>query len=207
VPLNTIYLLRDVATMDGQNIENVYFFERVLGDGPATSLALDFVGEWLPSILALQSNAMVHLGISVLNLGDLGDFANLPLVTNGTYGTDDPLPSFNAVGYTFKLNTRAVRPGGKRIAGIPEVVTTKNEITDAEYITRIEALRLKFSADLEGADDTWRPVVIKRTKQAIAGTVPTQYRYGLPTSADPLVVGNVAAVLSSTKITSQVSRK
>jgi hypothetical protein len=129
------------------------------------------------------------------------------LASPGTFATDESLPSFAAIGYTLKLNTRAVRPGSKRIAGIPEIVTNRQTITDAAYIALMEAFRLKLQSPLVGAADTWQLVVVKRVKTPVVGTVPLQYDYRMPTTDADLVYGSVVAALTSTTISSQVSRK
>lgn len=205
--LASTYIVRHIQHYAAQVIENVYFFNHTSGDGLSTDLALDFEGEWLPLILALQFSGLITDGLSVYNMADLGDFANLPLVSNGTAGSGDPLPSFNAVGYTFKLNTRAVRPGSKRIAGTPEGVTTGNNVVDAGYLAAMEALRLAFQSNLVGASDTWTPIVVKRVKTPVVGTVPLQYQYRLPETEGDFVAGTVVAALTSPALTSQVSRK
>lgn len=207
MPLNTTYVLRHIQHQFDQNIENVYFFDHVSGDGVSTDLALAFEGEWLPLIQAMQVPSVVTDGIAVYNMGDLGDFANLPLLSAGLYPDPNPLPAFSAVGFTLKLNTRAVRPGSKRIAGVSEAATDGDTIVVSGMLAAMEAFRLALQSDLTSGGDTWNHVVVKRTKTAIAGTTPTQYRYGLPNIGDPFVSGRVVAALTNKDVTSQVSRK
>lgn len=205
--LASTYILRHIQECQNQLIENVYFFDHILGDGLSTDLALDFEGQWLPSILALQTSAMTTTGLSVFNMADLSDFANLPLLSTGTFGAVEQLTTFDAIGYTFKLNTRAVRPGSKRICGIPEQVTSLNTVTDPTYLGLMEALRLKYQASMVGAADTWKLIVVKRVKTPVVGTVPLKYNYRLPTTELDYVAGSVVAALDSPIVTSQVSRK
>jgi len=193
--LASTYVLRHIQNCQNQEIENVYFFNHSVGDGLSTDLALDFEGQWLNAILDLQTNAMVTTGIAVYNMADLSDFANLPLNSTGRRGLVEQLPTFAAVGYTFKLNTRAVRPGSKRIAGIPESVTSLNQIIDVDYLGFMEALRLKFQAPMVGAADTWNLIVVKRVKTPIVGTVPLKYNYRLPETESDFVAGNVLSAL------------
>jgi len=207
MPLNKIYQLRLIAHMEDQVIENIFSFDHVLGDGISTNLALDFEAQWLDAIRQVQSDAIVYDGITVYNMGDFGDFVNLPLIDQGAIVGAQPLPSFAAIGFSLKLNTRAVRPGSKRIAGIPETYTLGNVITNAAYIADIELLRLKFSASMVGAGDTWQPIVIKRVKTPVVGTVPLKYNYRLPEVDADLVYGNVVVAVTSNDISSQVSRK
>lgn len=207
MPLNKIYQVRDIQELDGKTIENVYYFDHVDGSGDATTLAVGFESEYLPFVLACQVAYVQHVGISVINLGDLADFQDLPLLSNGTYSGDDHLPTFNAIGYSFKLDTRAVRGGSKRIAGIAEPATTKDVVTAAPLLAAMESLRTAMFADMVLGADTFRPVVPKRVKESVVGTVPLQYTYRLPRTDGELVVANVRNCLTSPRITSQVSRK
>lgn len=207
VALDTLYQLAVRQRLGGQEIQNVFFYNHIAGDGLATDLALAFEEDVLDYMRGLQVHALEIYGITAYNLGDLGDFVTLPLADTGNYGDVDYLPSYVAVGYTYKLNTRAVKSGSKRIAGVPEEVTAGNNITDADYITGMEALRTHLLANVVSGADTWQPVVVKRVKTAIAGTTPTQYRYSLPVPPAEATIGNVVAVLTSTTLTSQVSRK
>lgn len=207
VSLDGLYALRHVQESNGQLIENTYFFSHAVGDGVATDLCLDFEGEWLPLILALQVADLITTGIAAYNMGDLGDFAALPLASNGTYGDVPRKPIFTAVGFGMKLNTRAVRGGSKRIAGVPSEVANEDTITSSGYLASIEALRLAYGANIVGASDTWQPIVVKRVKTAVAGTTPTKYKYTLPVPPDEATIGSIVAVLTSPVLTSQVSRK
>jgi hypothetical protein len=206
MPLNTIYQLIHNQSFGDEKLLNVYMFNHAVGSGNAGDLASDFLGSIYPAVLDLQCVQIKSDNIEVINLGDLGDFTTL--ATTGDHGTreGEMLPVFNGIGYTFKLNTRAVRNGSKRIAGIPEVEQVDGTITNAGYITAIETLRNAFLNPITGAGDTWQPVVVKRVRTAITGTVPLKYRYRLPTDDSELVTGDVVAVLSNLKITHQVSR-
>lgn len=207
MPLNKVYLLRHIQHQDNQQIENVYFFNHIAGDGVATNLALDFEGEWLPKITPMQVPSVITDAIACYNLGDLSDFVTLPLATPGSYALPNPLPSFNAVGFSLKLNTRAIRPGSKRIAGVSEGATAGQTIVTADMLAAMETFRLALAANLVGADDTWQHVVVKRVRTAVPGTTPVKYRYNLPVSDAQLVLGTVVAALTSPIVTSQVSRK
>lgn len=207
VALNTLYQLNVRQRLGGQEIQNVFFYNHIAGDGLATDLALAFEADVLDYMRGLQVHALEIYGIQAFNLGDYTDFVTLPLADTGNYGDVDYLPSYVAVGYTYKLNTRAIKSGSKRIAGVPEEVTAGNSITDAGYITGMEALRTHLLANVVSGGDTWQPVVIKRVKTAIPGTTPVKYRYSLPVSPAEAEIGNVVQVLTSNTLTSQVSRK
>jgi hypothetical protein len=205
--LASTYILRHIQNCQGQEIENVYMFDHILGTGNSGNLAFDFETNWLPLIAALQTSAMAHKGLIVYNMSDLSDFVTLPLAGNGTYGPVEQLPTFAAVGYSFKVDTRAVRPGSKRIAGIPEAVTSLNTVADAGYLALVESLRLAFQGTMVGVSNSWKQIVVKRTKTAIPGTLPVKYAYRLPTTELDYVSGTVTAALANVILTSQVSRK
>lgn len=140
------------------------------------------------------------------SLGDLSDFDEQ---TWGDTGLNviTPLPLHSALNFTLKLDTRAVKPGSKRIACIPEAATAFNLVTDATYLGDVEDFRLFLKQTLqESSSDAWRPVVVKRVKEAVPGTTPTRYTYRLPETDEELVFGHVREVLFNSRISHQVSR-
>lgn len=205
--LDTLYQLTFKQLYQNQLIENVFFYDHIAGDGVAQDLANDWISVVMPLIQALEVNSMSIFETAVINLGDLADFWTEAQTVTGLYGATDPLPSFNALGYTLKLDTRAVAKGSKRICGVPEEVTTKNAVTSSGYLASMELLRLQLQANIVVSPNTWQPVVIKRVKTAVTGTVPLRYTYRLPTIGETPVVGHVVTALTSPFLTSQVSRK
>lgn len=204
--LNTIYQLIHNQSFDGEELANVYFFNHAVGTGTSVDLATDFETDVLPAVEALQCVQVVSRSIDVINLGDLADFYSLVIPAGHGALEGEMLPIFNAIGYTLKLDTRAVRPGSKRIAGIPEVEQVDGTITNAGYLASMESLRIILENNVVGAADTWQPVVLKRVRTAVAGTVPLKYRYRLPRTDDELVFGGVTVALTSPDIKHQVSR-
>jgi hypothetical protein len=204
--LDQIYLLTHLMTYKGQEIMNVYFYNHTSGAGGSGILCAGFDDQMMPLLRAVQSADIYHKQISAYSLGDLSDFANLSLAGTGDYEVE-ALPPTDALGFTYKVNTRAVRPGSKRICGIPETVTTSGEILDPTYLGKVEALRLQMVDDVTGIADAFSPVIVKRIKTPIAGTVPLQYNYRLPAVGDTLTLGGVTDVLFNVFVTTQVSRK
>lgn len=204
--LADLYMLIHKQSSQGQNIENVYFYERT---DPAM-VAGDLIVGWKtliqPKVNAMQTDTVRTDEVTCQSLGDPVDFDEDTLATTGTYGSDDSLPTFAAINFTLKPNNRLVRPGSKRICGIPESVTVKNLVTDAGYIALMNTLKTALAANLTTGGIAFSPVIIKRTKTLIAGTVPAQYKYTLPVAGDPLVVAGVRTVLTNTIISHQVSR-
>lgn len=206
--LNTIYQLRHVQRWGGTGkpLESVYFFNHTAGLGKAIDLAQDFTTIMVPLVLALQANLVENVSIDVINMGDLSDFYSTPLLGSGEY-VDQALPPYVSVGFTQKLDTRAVRKGGKRISGIPESVAANGSVIEGTYITKMDNYRAQLQVAMTSVSDTWLPVVIKRVKTAVPGTVPQQYTYRLPKTDAELVVANVVTALTSPVLTHQTSRE
>lgn len=206
--LDTLYQVRSRQKWYGSNkeLENVWFFDHTAGTGSAADLAVDFGTVYAPAINALQTNTVSNYSIDVINLGDLADFESVPWTGLGTYD-GEALPPYAAVGFTLKVNTRAVRKGSKRISGVPETVGSNGVITNATYQGYMEDLRVIMQTELVSAGDTWLPVVVKRVKTAVSGTTPTQYTYRLPTIGETPVVGEVVVALTSNDLSHQVSRE
>ncbi len=205
--LNQIYMLRFIQlwkTVHKQ--ENVFFFEHTAGSGNAFDLATSFTTVYVPAINALQGNQLQNVSLDVANMGDPADFATPVITGNGAFN-EDCLPPYAAVGYTLKVNTRAVRKGSKRFSGVPESVQDDGKISSSTYRTAQEALRVILQQELVSSDDTWLPVILKRVKTAVSGTTPVQYTYRLPATDSELVVGEVVVALTSDTLSHQVSRK
>lgn len=201
-----LYSVTHVQNFLGQEVLNTYFYERAVGTGASADLASDFNSVMIPHIQAVQSGVVTYKELFVANLGDLADFDEYILTSTGVVDAE-PLPVFNALSFTYKPNTRAVRHGGKRIAGVPENVETAGEILDTTYLAAMETLRNALAAPMVGLANTWNPILIKRVKTAIPGTTPVRYRYSLPGVGDDATVAGILSVLVSNFVSHQVSRK
>lgn len=208
MPLNTIYQVRARQTFDigGKELETVWFFDHTAGSGTAADLAVAFGAARGDLMNAFQTELIKNLSIDIINLGNPGDFVSLPWLGTGALA-QDTLPPFNAVGFTMKVNTRAVRKGSKRVSGLAETDVTNGEITGTTTLANIELLRIAMAQEIVDASDTWLPVVVKRIKEAVPGTTPTRYTYRLPTTGDPLVTGEVVVALTNPNVAHQVSRE
>lgn len=209
MPLNTVYQVKmrqKWGSDTGKPLESVFFFDHTAGDGVATDLALAFGTSIGANVNAIQTGVVKNYSIDVINLGDLGDFDSLPWVGTGVI-SGDTLPPTNAVSYTLKVNTRAVKKGSKRFSGIPEAAVLQGIITLDTYLASIELLRIALQQEIVSADDTWLPVIVKRIKEPVVGTVPLEYTYRLPTVGDTLVLGEVVTALTTNVSKHQVSRQ
>lgn len=204
--LADIYLLKHFQTFQEQPCLNIYQFEKIDGTGGAIDLADDFAELVLPAVNQIQSTNVENVRLDVGSLGNSSDFTEYNLIGGGALAAES-LPAFNAVSFTFKPNDRAVRHGGKRYVGVPESVTLVNKIVEATYLGYMEALRLKLLNNIVGAANTWRPVLVKRIRTTVSGTVPPKYRYAYPKVGDPLTVAGILSVLVSDSVKHQVSRQ
>lgn len=206
--LDTTYLLRlrQLWNVGGKPMENVFFYEHTAGSGDAFTLAEAFDLVMLPKINDLQWAGVQNSNIDVYNMGDPTDFISYPATGVGLQ-SGDSLPPHSAINFTMKLSTRAVRKGSKRFSGIPEAVQENGYILDAAYLAKMETLRLALFAELVSDLDTFLPIVVKRVKEPVVGTVPLQYTYRLPITDGELVVGEVATATTAPIVSHQVSRE
>jgi hypothetical protein len=205
--LADIYQLIHRQDFIGKLVENVYFFRREDSSVDHQDLQDGFVDQYLNDILTIQCAVVKSTEILVQSLGNTSDFGSTPLTATEGLRSGDCLPAFNAVGYTFRSADRAVRPGSKRICGVPEAVTLYDDITDASYLGYMETLRVTLDTPITFGGGIFTPVLVKRIKEPIVGTVPPQYTYRLPETGDPLTVATFLGVLVGKKVTSQISRK
>lgn len=204
--LNTIYQVIH-KQLFGTTIQcqNVYFFNHVVGTGHATQLGSLFATEAVALVNAMQSSGVHNVSVDVINLGDLSDFVSLIVVGSGI-NVAEPMPAFNAISFTVKPNTRAVRHGGKRIVGLPEASAIIDEISSAPILDAMEAYRIFLQSNFEGDDDTWAPIIVKRIREPIVGSVPPAFTYRLPVTDGELVYGGVLVALASKFVKHQTSR-
>lgn len=204
--LSDSYMLRDVQNYDGEEILNVYFFQDLLLASTAQNLVEAFELGFIPKVAACQTLAVQHVLLDAVNMADPSNFFEKKINVPGQYNMDS-LPAFNAINYSLRINSRALRPGSKRYTGIGEEFTTKNLITNPTLITAMEALRIQQSATLmSGAVLTFVPIVVKRVKYNPDPLKPDHFAYRLPETEAEFVFGNVVDALTNVKISHQVSR-
>lgn len=184
-----------------------YFYTSVDATANANTLAAAFtdaVDGMVPLINAIQTPGMHNDSVRVINLGLLSDFADLPVSGSGTDANAETLPVHDAISFTLKINTRAMRPGSKRISGIAEANVVNGIVTQAGMITAIGALEIGLAAEIVDGAATFLPVIVKRIGLPLGDPPYTSYR--LPETDGELVTGQVVAALASLKVSHQVSR-
>jgi len=207
--LNDVFMLtlRQRFGDGGELLLNNFFY--ISPDAPANAAVLidgfTDTGGMLELINDTQSIVIKNDGIRVINLGNLTDFEDRPASGAGAISSGECLPPFAAINYTLKVNTRAVRPGSKRIAGVAESVQAHGLVTDSGMITAIGALEIALADVVVEAGATFTPIVVKRVGLPTPGTPPyTSYR--LPESDGELVYGLVTAAVVNLRVSHQVSR-
>lgn len=153
----------------------------------------------------LQCNFIKNDTLRVINLFSLTDFFDVNLSGTGD-NVGDPEPPFVAVNLTLKLNTRGIRPGSKRFAGLPEGAITNGVIVASGTITDLNELATALAAPLPYTlDEVANPIVVKRILVPADPPDHAAY-YRLPTDSGELDYGEVVAVLVNLRASHQVSR-
>lgn len=192
----------------GESMLTNFFFQRGIGATNAEALfnAFKAAGSYLPKINTVQASHVKNVSARVINLGDPSDFYEAELTGAGV-GNADPLPAYAAYGFTLKLNTRAIRPGSRRLPGVVEDATTLGIVTSTVVVNGLNDLANAFKTALPfGGAASYVPVVVKRVEYDVPNTTPQRTAYRIPQGEDPVVVGNIVAVLVNLKVTHQVSR-
>jgi hypothetical protein len=197
------YELVDVQDLAGQEVLNVYFYrQNNLAVAPTAQDMIDsFVGQVLPSIVATQTNNILHTEIRCRNLFDAADNAVDAISVPGSRAVGDYVSTFNAVGFTLDQDNGAVKNGAKRFAGYHESDTADGVITDAAMIALLTTLSGALTGTLDfGIIATWLPIIVKRL-------LVYQGVYRLPANQGEQVYGSIVDAIFNPLVTSQVSRK
>jgi hypothetical protein len=200
-----VWQITDVQRMDGEEMLNVYFYADPTSAGDADDLRLAFKDAFQLQLLDIQSVDLSHVALDVVNLFADGDFSTDSDVATGTIGTES-FPHAVAVNFTLRPASRAVRPGSKRYAGVPESASNHNVINDSSYITQLNLVKDNLALEIAAPTDpvsSYIPVVVKRIPYTTPGGNPA---YRLPTSGTEADVFEVLGALVNLTISHQVSR-
>jgi hypothetical protein len=199
--LADIYQLTDFQRLpSGEEVQNVYFYQRGSSAGTAADLEQEWESTVRAAVLGVQSNVFVHFLTRVVSLGNVADFnenSDAGIVGLREAGVRNEWDAFS---YTLRPETRAVRPGHKRIGGVPEgdSLYTNGVVTDSSMLILMHAVRTAFATVLSSDDDEYTPVIVKR--QLVGGN------YRLPITDEELVAVPIVIALLNNKITHQTSR-
>lgn len=208
VGINSIYQVIDKQLFPtGELVENVYFYSSEDADGSAEDLSLAFNNDMLTGIIRdAQSNQFSHSIITAISLGNPADFYNRVLV--GAVGglAFDCLPAFNALNFTLRTASRAVRPGSKRIGGLPDGTDyyANGVVVAAGLLTLLEDIRTAMAGTITAAGAVYTPIIVKRIPVAADEDHGAYYR--LPTTDLELEYFPVVNALVNVRVTHQISR-
>lgn len=161
----------------------------------------------LERINNLQCQTVLNQSIRIINLFSLTDFYENTVEGEGLIASAESLPIHDVVNFTLKLDTRGVRPGSKRLSGIPESVQRQNLIRDGAYITDLNILANLMPDDVvEPLGAVFDPVVVKRIKYTVGEGEEAHDAYRLPANAGEANYGHINAALVNLKVSHQVSR-
>jgi hypothetical protein len=204
--LADIYVLDHIQSFNNEPIHNIYTFEAI-SEGSALDLINAFEEDILPSVQLMQCDDLRTEALKAYSLGNLADLNEKTIGTGGGNTSADMLPVFNAVNFSLKPTSRAVRPGSKRIAGVPETVQVNGTITEGGYLTFMENLRVAYGNEVSTDDvNFYRLVIVKRVLYDVPDTDPVRQAYRFPVSDEELVFAALRNVTTTTKVSHQVSR-
>lgn len=204
--LNNTYQLEDIQTLpSGEQFENVYFYNDSSSAGSAEELSEDFAAVMIPLILEMQASSVSHRLVRCFSLGNPADFFERSLISVVGARSDDLRSPFEAINFTLRPTLRLVRPGSKRIGGLPDASSafTNGVVTESTFLGYLEDVRAQMAATLDGDDGAYNPVIIKRIFDA---TIGENGGYRLPVTDLELLAVDVGAVLVNPRITHQTSR-
>lgn len=210
-----IYELTDVQTLNGQTINNVFFYLQDLSfvtTNPTRSqtLAENWVAQKLNRIRAIQSSDVLHREVRVRNLFDEADAYSLgiSLTGNAVGEATGTMSTFNAFAFSLNGNTSLTRTGAKRVSGVLEGWQNDGVFSgDSVQIAAMDAAAAAFEEAVTVGtviqDPVFIPVIVKRVR---TGT-PGNYTYDLPSNQGEASWSTIVVALWKALITSQVSRK
>ncbi len=197
-----VYQLIDFQLVDGQIVENTYFYRN--GDVIAYSahdLADSYIGQVLPQVVAAQDESVLHTEIRVTNLYDDTDDWSESISVPGSGSSGDASPIFNAVGFSLVQDNGSVKNGAKRYVGLADSLQTNGVIDDATFLAILSTLSAALTGTLDvGILAVWLPIIVKRI---LVG--PGDYR--LPANSGETVYGAITDAILKVFVTSQTSRK
>jgi len=188
------------------NMKNVFHYVVEGAGGTAEELATKFKADVMPKITAWQSSSVTNKSLKAFSLYVPADFTEESLTGTGSAGSTEYLPLHDAVNFTMKLNTRAIRAGKKRFSGLTEGDTSQGWVTNSVVITALNALRTQLGTSMTGSSGAvYRPCVVKRVQVTDPETGDITYR--MPETVEETEWGGIVTVLLNLRITTQRSRR
>lgn len=199
---NDVFELVDQYTVLGQEMNNVYFYQRGASlSFSAQDFAEDWVEEVLPTVLACQPSDVVHTRVATRNLFDVSDTGEVLHTVSGTLtGAGELLPPMLGAGFTLARTNSTTRSGKKRVYVGGEGVQDSGNWQGA-ILTPLANLAAEIASIITVTlVQRWFPVIVKRILVSVG-------EYRLPTNATEATVNPVIGGLVSSIVTTQNSRK
>lgn len=202
---NDFYKVNTYSTMLGSSCQNEYWYRQETGTGGAVELADAFITLVLDIVRLVQSSQILYNLIKVYSQQGGTDFIEIDLTgQNGLNGANS-LPPFCAIALSTPRKRSDMKPGQKRLVGIPDIYDDQGVITNVDYLAAIDDVADALSTDLGdvGTSSVWSPVIVRRVKTTVNGKT----YYVVP---DPITNSDYYAAdawFKRVNVTSQVSRK
>lgn len=195
----------------GIEVLNVFFYKNTTAS-PTTAFA-NLLGiavrDYLQTTWAnMVSSDLLFEGVTVRNLFDDAEFAELPSTVAAGTRSASSLSSYNSIFIPFRRSTAVTRSGGKRFCGL-----TRDDLIDNVYASAFLILADAFADKLDdnitftdsaGASITIEPVLVKRIPYTAPSGKPA---YRLPTNLGESVTNRFVSNAASRKPSTQNSRK
>lgn len=197
-----IYQLTHTYMNQGQECNNVYFYQRGAASGnSAPDLTEHFEVSVLPLVQGVQQSGIVTTKLHAVNIFDSADVDEVLLNEAGTFsGAGELLASFVAAGFTLQREFATVGNGSKRVTAGGESVAEGNVWSNSGFLDALQDLADGMLLDfLSGIVVDFFPVVVKRV---LDGTT-----YRLPSDLAEAVASGLENVIYDINPTSQTSRK
>lgn len=183
---------------------NVMHYRRQDISGSAEGLRLAWMEDIYPVWRAAQSDIIWYQILQVANLGDPTDWSEVTFTNARGAAAGEALPPHSTINFTLRPEDRRVRPGSKRLPGVPQDWVTNGIVDAAGGITSYNNLRTALSNNLQvGAGTLYTPIIVKRVKDTNENG--KEY-YRLPETDGELLFSDLFGVLWNTKVSHQVSR-
>jgi hypothetical protein len=155
------YQLLDRQVMNDKVIFNAFHYLQTAGSGGAEECALAYIDYVLPDMIVIQSTALEHLYIEVINLDNVTDYSTVDLTT-GNVGTasGDYLPPF--VTWTFKMTRveRGHHNGRKSVSGVTEG-QQENGQPNSGTVASVNALANTMASPIFYGGSYWSPQIYR----------------------------------------------
>lgn len=166
-----IFSLKDVQSLLGQGLLNVYGYIGAGDDANAVNLANAFISFILPTLTPVQSNALAHIAVNVVNFLVADDSTTVNLSGFNGQRAGDPVSSFNTWSLTAVPWLAGVKAGGKRIAGVSETDTNQGQATPTlQALLELFAGTYATPFTINGLDATYWPALLRVENGQVVAT-------------------------------------